>query len=85
MTVVGVIVVMKMTIVMHFIMVVGPRRMHETWPIATDDPVAWCLSLSRAVEIRLAGSTSCLGWSLGGPRHIVLHGGPHPPRPGEGI
>jgi len=49
-------------------------------PIATGDPVAWCVSLSvtrlRCVK-RLNGSKSCSGWRLVGMQGILE--GPDPP------
>jgi len=60
--------------------IVRPHPMHEMRTIATDDPVAWCESVcphcACALQKRLNGSTSCMGWRLlgtVGTLYIALH------------
>jgi len=59
--------------------------------IAIDDPVAW-VSQSVSLSVTHVGCAKTAERidvlfgleSPGDPRNILLHGGPHPPRQGEG-
>jgi len=61
--------------------VIRPRRMHQMQTIATEVPVAWCVSLWRpwAMQKRLNGSGSIWDGDTCGPRDVVLDGEPRSP------
>jgi len=57
--------------------------MHELQIISTTVPVAWCVSQSVMClhPVKTAEQIEVLFWleTFGGPRNIVLDGGPNPP------
>jgi len=62
--------------------IIRHHRMHSARPIATDDPVAWCINLSVMLQ-RCAKTAERIevlyrNETPGEPRHIVLDSIPNP-------